>query len=96
MKNKILITGGSGFIGTNFIEFLLDKQKEGYELEILNIDIKPLKINKHYIFWKKADIKNFSELKDIFESFRPTHVLHLARKVDKNLDIFTVSNSVIS
>jgi len=79
---KVLITGASGFIGTNFIEFLLNKQKEGYELEILNIDIKPPKINKHYIFWKEIDIKNFSKLKDVFENFKPTHVLHLAAKAD--------------
>ena len=31
---KILVTGGSGFIGTNFIKFFLDK----YDYKIVNLD----------------------------------------------------------
>ena len=32
--NRLLITGGLGFIGSNFIEFLLTKKK----FQILNLD----------------------------------------------------------
>lgn len=36
MSRKLLVTGGSGFIGANFIRFLL-QEKEGYE--IINLDV---------------------------------------------------------
>ncbi|MFH1447924.1 MAG: dTDP-glucose 4,6-dehydratase [Candidatus Micrarchaeota archaeon] len=35
MENRILVTGGCGFIGSNFIRFLLDKHPD---LEIVNLD----------------------------------------------------------
>ena len=46
MKN-IIITGGSGFIGTNLILFLLNK-----EFNILNLDKLSLSSNK-YLLKKK-------------------------------------------
>ena len=33
---KILITGGAGFVGSNFVHYLLDKYKE---YEIYNLDL---------------------------------------------------------
>lgn len=49
---KILITGGSGFIGTNLIE-LLSKSKN---YEILNVDFQPPKKENHKLYWKNLDI----------------------------------------
>ena len=40
---KILITGGSGFIGTNLIEHLLKKT----DAELLTFDINEPKIDSH-------------------------------------------------
>ncbi len=45
---RILITGGSGFIGTNYIELLL---KSG-EAELINIDIKPPRNAAHKGFFR--------------------------------------------
>ena len=57
---KIIITGGSGFIGTNMVEFYLDKG-----LEILNLDIaKPLK-QQHGLYWKECDINDAKQIKNI-------------------------------
>ena len=59
MLKNFLITGGSGFIGSHFIELLLKKNKN-----VINIDIKKhtynLK-NKNYIF-KKGNICDFKFL----------------------------------
>ena len=46
---KILVTGGSGFIGTNLIENLI---KKGYEVR--NIDINRPKITEEMISGKKS------------------------------------------
>lgn len=78
---KYLVTGGSGFIGTNLIEQLL---KQGQE--IINIDIYPPKIDAHASFWEKMDILNLDGLLSVFQKFRPDFVIHLAARTD------TVSN----
>ena len=80
MKNKdyrILVTGGSGFIGTNLIEYLLENYKP---IDILNIDIADPKIKDHYSLWKKVDILDKEKLSSTIKSFNPTHVVHLAAK----------------
>ncbi len=73
---KILITGGSGFIGTNLIEAVKD------EFEILNIDIEKPKIPEHSKYWKKTDINDFDALRYEMMLFEPDYVLHLAARCD--------------
>ena len=76
---RILVTGGSGFIGTSLISRL-----ERSTDEILNVDINPPKLSSQQAYWKRCDIKNMPELVNIFEGFRPTHVFHLAAKANLN------------
>jgi nucleoside-diphosphate-sugar epimerase len=76
MKKRIIVTGGSGFIGTNIIEFY----KNDYE--VLNIDIvAPRNINQ-ISYWKEIDILDKSSLKLIFISFKPDFVIHMAARTD--------------
>ena len=54
-NSKILITGGSGFIGTNVIEYLSSKN-----IKLLNIDINEPKIKNHFEFWREVDILDYT------------------------------------
>lgn len=74
---KILITGGSGFIGTNLIEKLV---LEGHE--ILNIDIKEPNENIFLKYWKKVDINNFQNFRQNVFDFEPDYIIHLAARTD--------------
>ena len=84
MKIKVLITGGSGFIGTNLLQYYIERN-----IDVLNIDIKEPRNPIHITYWKKTDILNKLALTKIFQTYKPTHVVHLAAKTDlrgKNLD----------
>jgi len=77
---KILITGGSGFIGTNLIENILKTN----QYELLNVDILKPKIQSHFFLWKKVDIRNFELLSKTILDFDPNIVIHLAARTDLN------------
>jgi nucleoside-diphosphate-sugar epimerase len=76
---KILITGGSGFIGTNLLEFYLKKK-----YTVLNIDCsEPVnKIQSPY--WQNLDIRDYDSLKKSVLDFNPDYIVHLAARTDLN------------
>ena len=62
MLKNFIITGGSGFIGSHFIDLLLSKN-----LNVINVDLKKEDIkrkNKNYKF-KQGNICNFNFLNKI-------------------------------
>jgi nucleoside-diphosphate-sugar epimerase len=74
---KILVTGGSGFIGTNLIEAFSQK---GHT--ILNYSLHaPLK-SEHNQYWFEGDILDANTTAAAFEKFRPDWVLHLAARAE--------------
>jgi nucleoside-diphosphate-sugar epimerase len=72
---RILITGGSGFIGTNYVDYALSKN-----CEVLNIDIKEPHKKEHLKYYKNCDIMNYEKLEKILKDFKPDYVVHLAAK----------------
>lgn len=74
---KILITGASGFIGTNYIDFY-----ETQGCELLNLDISSPMKKAHEVYWKPVDIMDSSVLEKAFYDFKPTHVVHMAARAE--------------
>jgi len=74
---KILITGGSGFIGTHVVNRLLVK---GHD--ILNVSNQAPHEASHQPFWREVDILNAGLLRQIMTDFAPDHVMHLAARTE--------------
>ena len=77
----MLITGGSGFIGTNLINYLLENYPE-YKLK--NLDMSFPRDESQKMFWDECDLKNKSFLFQNFGEFKPDYVIHLAAKASLN------------
>jgi dTDP-glucose 4,6-dehydratase len=78
---KILVTGGLGFIGSNFIEWFLNFNSR---LEIVNVDKcdycareKNVSVHPRYTF-VKMDITDSQGMEEVFNVHQPTHVVHFA------------------
>ncbi len=82
--NTLLVTGGAGFIGSNFIPYFLESNpntklvnldKLTYAGDISNLDVGLN--NSNYIF-KKGDICNRTLLEELFNVYRFDGVIHFA------------------
>lgn len=77
MKIKLIVTGGSGFIGTNVIEHFLQ-----LNYEVLNIDKCKPQVAHHFSMWADVDICNFQALQSVVNDFSPDYIVHLAARTD--------------
>jgi len=99
----ILITGGAGFIGSNFLSFFLDKNRN---ISVVNLDLmtyagslenlKEIENNKNHTFIK-GDICDRDLVENLFENYNFNGVIHFASEshVDnsiKNPDAFVKTN----
>ncbi|HTY24723.1 MAG TPA: NAD(P)-dependent oxidoreductase [Desulfomonilaceae bacterium] len=74
---RVLVTGGSGFIGTNLIESFLND-----DFQILNFDLAPPQNPEQNSFFCKGDIRNAAALRGAVQEFRPELIVHLAARTD--------------
>ena len=70
---KLVVTGGSGFIGTNAIDWALSKS-----IDVINIDFKPPRDESHKHLWRDVDIRDAEKFTQAVAEFEATHILHLA------------------
>ncbi len=82
--NNLLVTGGAGFIGSNFIEYILEKYKSVniYNLDLLTYagnlnNTRKFSDNSRYTFIK-GDICNYSLLKQLFLKNKIDGVINFA------------------
>jgi len=76
MVNKVLITGGAGYIGSHVTEILLKKYKKVFLIDNLSTGHRKL-INKKAKFFK-LDIHNKKEVKKIIKKNNIDSIIHLA------------------
>lgn len=101
----VLVTGGAGFIGSNFVKFMLEKHPE---YRIINADaltyagnlenLKEISDNPNYIFIK-ADIRDRQLIQEIFLKFSIDYVVNLAAEshVDRSIEepeVFLTTNII--
>ena len=88
----ILVTGGAGFIGSNFIlewlklkdEKVINVDKLTYAGNLLNLE--RISSNQHY-FFEKADVCDFSRISQLFDKYKPRAIIHFAAEshVDRSI-----------
>jgi nucleoside-diphosphate-sugar epimerase len=76
---KIVVTGGSGFIGTNLIDLL-----EKSNFEIKNYDIASPKKFNHISYWINIDLLDTDKLFEQLCYDKPDYIIHLAARTDLN------------
>ena len=101
---KILVTGGAGFIGSNFIHFMLAQYPD---VQIVNLDaltyagnlenLAPVEKDGRYRF-VKGDVASADDLRGVFQAQAFDAVVHFAAEshVDRSLhlgpDVFIMTN----
>ena len=88
---KIIVTGGSGFIGSNLVNFLIKKK-----FFVINLDKLTYSANKHNVSFRtkknykliRVDINNKKKLIRIIKKFKPKAIFNLAAEthVDRSID----------
>lgn len=101
----ILVTGGAGFIGSNFIKLMLEKHPN---YKIINVDaltyagnlenLKDIMNNDNYVFIK-ADIRDREKIEEIFNIYDITSVVNFAAEshVDRSIEepeLFLTTNVI--
>lgn len=74
---KLLVTGGSGFIGTNVIESFANSANA-----VLNYSLDAPLNSEQNSLWRQGDILDLIATRAVFREFQPDHVLHLAARAD--------------
>lgn len=100
-KKKLIVTGGAGFIGSEFVRQAVQK---GYKVVVIDNlsyagDLSRFDGVKLRITFYKADICNKAKIMDIFKKEKPFATIHLAAEshVDRSIlgaDVFLKTNII--
>lgn len=74
---RVLVTGGSGFIGTNLIEYF-----SGRGDEVTNFDIVAPRNKAQGRYWRKVDLLDAQSLLEAMHLVKPEVVFHMGARTD--------------
>jgi len=74
---RVIVTGGSGFIGSNLVAFYRD-----CGAEVINIDKLPPRDEAQRPLWREADIVDAEPYRSMVREFKPDLFFHLAARTD--------------
>lgn len=74
---RILVSGGSGFVGTRLVHDLV---ADGHE--IFNLDTRPPREPAHKPYWRAVNLANGRMVQGELDAFGPHAVVHLAARTD--------------
>jgi dTDP-glucose 4,6-dehydratase len=93
MTKRFLITGGAGFIGSAVVRYLV--RETDYRVCVVDkltyagnlASLAPIANNPRYSF-VRADVADAARMQEVFSSFQPDAVMHLAAEshVDRSID----------
>lgn len=75
--DRVLVTGGSGFLGLNLVQHFLDAG-----MTVVNADTRPPRKHAQRSAWRHIDCTDQAAVHRLIEEFDPTHVVHLAARTD--------------
>lgn len=74
---RVIITGGSGFVGTNLVSYFTDRG-----CEVLSLDIAEPRDPGHRGLWRKVDLLDRGKLIAETQRFKPSIFLHFGARTD--------------
>ena len=92
MGDNVLVTGGSGFIGSHLTRLLIERGDQ-----VINFDLAPrhgplawmMRDYEKSVLYEKGDVANLTQLIAVMRKHRPNKIAHLAASVDmESLDSY--------
>ncbi len=95
---NILVTGGAGFIGSNFIRYVFEKtdftgtiinyDKLTYAGNLLNLTEIEKKFGGGKYYFERGDIKDYEKVREVVEKFNINIIVHFAAESHVDRSIF--------
>jgi len=97
-KSNILVTGGAGFIGSNFIRYVYEKtdfrgtivnyDKLTYAGNLLNLDDIAKKFGGKTYFFERGDVRDYNKIRETINKYGISIIVHFAAESHVDRSIF--------